>query len=185
MKQCLQLFVVFFNIGAFTIGGGYAMLDMVEKAIVGKHKWIDKDDFWDMITVVQSLPGVFAVNTALYTGYRIKGLKGAAAACLGSIIPSITIILLIAIFFKDYKDNSVVESIFKGIRPCVVALILSPAIKMAVSAKLTLGTAMLPIAAVLLVCLCKVSPTYVILTTIVLSIGMAFYSKHKIENKKP
>lgn len=130
MKTTIQLFFTFMRIGAFTLGGGYAMLDMIESAVVNKRRWINKDEFWDMITVVQMLPGVFAVNTALYTGYKIKGVQGAAAACLGAVIPSFVIILLIAAFFLDYKSNPVVERVFKGIRPCVVALILSPSIKM-------------------------------------------------------
>ena len=136
MKTTIQLFFTFMRIGAFTLGGGYAMLDMIESAVVNKRRWINKDEFWDMITVVQMLPGVFAVNTALYTGYKIKGVQGAAAACLGAVIPSFVIILLIAAFFLDYKSNPVVERVFKGIRPCVVALILSPSIKMLKNSKL-------------------------------------------------
>ena len=94
MKKAFELFWSFFKIGAFTLGGGYAMLSMVEKAVVDQKKWIPNDEFWDMIAVVQSLPGVFAVNTALYVGHRVAGTKGAFAAMLGAIIPSITIILL-------------------------------------------------------------------------------------------
>ena len=125
MKKALELFFSFFKIGAFTLGGGYAMLSMVEKAVVDQKKWIPNDEFWDMIAVVQSLPGVFAVNTALYVGHRVAGTKGAFAAMLGAIIPSITIILLLATVFREYRDQPVVERIFKGIRPCVVALILA------------------------------------------------------------
>ena len=119
MKIVFQLFFTFFKIGAFTLGGGYAMLSMVEKAVVDKKQWIPSDEFWDMIAIVQSLPGVFAVNTALYVGHRIAGRKGAAAAMLGAIIPSIVIILLLATIFREYRDLPVVERIFKGIRPCV------------------------------------------------------------------
>ena len=184
MKIVLQLFVAFFNIGAFTLGGGYAMLDMVEKAVVDKRKWIEKDEFWDMITIVQMLPGVFAVNTALYTGYKIKGIMGAIAACLGAIIPSIVIILLIAIFFLDYKTNPVVESIFRGIRPCVVALILSPSVKMFLNAKVNWKTAIFPIATVCLIYFLKVSPVYIIVATIIGSIGFAFYSQKQLNKSE-
>lgn len=184
MRTIFQLFITFFNIGAFTLGGGYAMLDMVERAVVDKRKWIAKDEFWDMITVVQMLPGVFAANTALYTGYKIKGLPGAIAACLGAIIPSIIIILLIAIFFLDYKENPVVERIFRGIRPCVVALILSPAIKMFINAKVNWKTAVLPIAAVVLIYFFKVSPVYIIIVTIVASIGFAIYSQKRLNKSE-
>lgn len=184
MGTLLLLFITFFNIGAFTLGGGYAMLDMVEKAVVGKRKWIDKDEFWDMITIVQMLPGVFAVNTALYTGYKIKGIKGAAAACLGAVIPSIVIILIIAVCFLDYKDNPVAESIFKGIRPCVVALILSPAVKMFINAKVNWKTALFPITTVCLIYFFKVSPVYIIIATIIGSVGFASYSQKRLNKSK-
>ena len=166
MKIVWQLFSTFFKIGAFTLGGGYAMLSMVEKAVVDQKKWIPNDEFWDMIAIVQSLPGVFAVNTALYVGHKIAGKKGAAAAMLGAIIPSIVIILLLATIFSEYRNNPVVERIFKGIRPCVVALILAPSIRMIKSAKLTWKTAIIPIATVFLIWWCKVSPTIVIIAAI-------------------
>ena len=180
MKVCLQLFLTFFSIGSFTLGGGYAMLEMVEKAVVGRRKWIAGDDFWDLITVVQSLPGVFAVNTALYIGYKIKGVKGAFVACLGAILPSIIIILLIAVFFHDYKDNQIVERIFKGIRPCVVALILSPSIKMCKSAHINWKTVIFPLATVFLIWWCKVSPVYIIIIAIIISISYAFYAQNRL-----
>ena len=166
MKKAFELFFSFFKIGAFTLGGGYAMLSMVEKAVVDQKKWIPNDEFWDMITIVQSLPGVFAVNTALYVGHRVAGTKGAIAAMLGAIIPSITIILLLATVFREFRDNPVVERVFKGIRPCVVALILAPSLRMVKSAKVTWKTAIIPIAAVFLIWWCKASPVYVILTAI-------------------
>ena len=142
------------------------MLSMVEKAVVDKKKWIPADEFWDMIAIVQSLPGVFAVNTALYVGHKIDGRKGAAAAMLGAIIPSIVIILLLATVFREYRNLPVVERIFKGIRPCVVALILAPSLRMIKSAKITWKTAIIPVATVLLIWLCKISPAIVILAAI-------------------
>lgn len=175
MKKSLQLFATFFKIGAFTLGGGYAMLSMVEKAVVDQKKWIDADEFWDMIAVIQSLPGVFAVNTALYVGHRIDGTRGAVAAMLGAIIPSITIILLLATVFHEYRDLPVVERIFKGIRPCVVALILAPSLRMVKSAKLNWKTAIIPLATVFLIWWCKISPAYVIIAAIVGSFGYAIY----------
>ena len=175
MKKSLQLFATFFKIGAFTLGGGYAMLSMVEKAVVDQKKWIDADEFWDMIAVIQSLPGVFAVNTALYVGHRIDGTRGAVAAMLGAIIPSITIILLLATVFHEYRDLPVVERIFKGIRPCVVALILAPSLRMVKSAKLNWKTVIIPLATVFLIWWCKISPAYVIIAAIVGSFCYAIY----------
>ena len=184
MKTAWQLFSTFFKIGAFTLGGGYAMLSMVEKAVVDQKKWIPSDEFWDMIAIVQSLPGVFAVNTALYVGHKIAGKRGAAAAMLGAIIPSIVIILLLATIFKEYRELPVVERIFKGIRPCVVALILAPSLRMIKSAKITWKTAIIPIATVLLIWWCKVSPVYVILAAIVGSLIYALILNKKVKKKE-
>lgn len=155
------------------------MLSMVEKAVVDKKKWIPADEFWDMIAIVQSLPGVFAVNTALYVGHKIAGRKGAAAAMLGAIIPSIVIILLLATIFREYRDLPVVERIFKGIRPCVVALILAPSLRMIKSAKITWKTAIIPIVTVLLIWLCKISPAIVILAAILGSLIYALTMEKK------
>lgn len=185
MKLCFQLFYTFFKIGAFTLGGGYAMLPMVEKAVVDKKKWIGSDEFWDMIAVVQSLPGVFAVNTALYVGRRIAGLKGGLAAMLGAILPSFIIILLIATLFKDYKDNPTIERIFKGIRPCVVALILAPSIRMIQSAKLTWKTLLLFGTVVALIAWLKVASVYVIAAAIIGSAAYAYYHEKKSKEEKP
>ena len=181
MKKSFQLFFTFMKIGAFTLGGGYAMLSMVEKAVVDKKRWIPSDEFWDMIAIIQSLPGVFAVNTALYVGHKINGTKGAVAAMLGAILPSIVIILLLATIFKEYRDLPVVERVFKGIRPCVVALILAPSLRMIKSAKVTWKTAVIPIAAVALIYGCKVSPALVILAAIAGSLVYALVMERKMK----
>ena len=169
MKIIWQLFSTFFKIGAFTLGGGYAMLSMVEKAVVDKK---------------HSLPGVFAVNTALYVGRRIAGKKGAAAAMLGAILPSIVIILLLATIFREYRDLPVVERIFKGIRPCVVALILAPSLRMIKSAKLNWKTAVIPVVTVALIWWLKVSPAWVILTAIAGSVVYALIINKKVRQKE-
>ena len=179
MKRSIQLFFTFMKIGAFTLGGGYAMLSMVEKAVVDQKKWIASDEFWDMIAIIQSLPGVFAVNTALYVGQKVAGRKGAFASMLGAILPSIVIILLLATVFREFRDNPVVERIFKGIRPCVVALILAPSLRMIKSAKVTWKTAIIPILAVFLIWWCKISPAYVILTAIAGSLIYALIIERK------
>ena len=184
MKLVWQLFSTFFKRGAFTLGGGYAMLSMVEKAVVDKKQWIPADEFWDLIAIVQSLPGVFAVNTALYVGRRIAGRKGAAAAMLGAIIPSIVIILLLATIFREYRDLPVVERIFRGIRPCVVALILAPSLRMIKSAKINWKTAIIPIATVALIWWLKVSPAWVILAAIAGSLVYALIINRKAKQKE-
>ena len=184
MKKTWQIFFTFLKIGAFTLGGGYAMLSMVEKAVVDKKKWIASDEFWDLITIVQSLPGVFAVNTALYVGHKIDGRKGAIAGMLGAILPSIVIILLLATVFREYRDLPEVERIFKGIRPCVVALILAPSLRMIKSSKITWKTAIIPVAAVFLIWWCKVSPTIVILASIAGSLVYALVMEHKMKQNQ-
>ena len=160
------------------------MLSMVEKAVVDKKQWIPSDEFWDLIAIVQSLPGVFAVNTALYVGYKIAGKRGAVAAMLGAIIPSIVIILLLATIFREYRDLPVVERIFKGIRPCVVALILAPSLRMIKSAKITWKTAIIPIATVALIWWARVSPAWVILVAIAGSLVYALIINRKAKEKE-
>ncbi len=183
MNIYFQLFKTFFQIGAFTIGGGYAMLSLVERSVVEKKKWMQKDEFWDMIVVVQTIPGVFAVNTALYTGYRIKGMKGAVCAALGTVIPSFVIICLVAMFFVEIRENTIVERIFKGIRPCVVALILAPALQMVKSAKITWKTAVIPLAAIVLVWWYGVSPVYVLVGAAVGGFLIGSFSFYLISKK--
>ena len=182
-KTYFQLFKTFLEIGAFTIGGGYAMLSMVEKAVVQKKRWMNYEEFWNMIAVVQAIPGVFAVNTALYAGHKIKGKKGAICAVLGAIIPSFVMICLIAMFFVEIKDNEVVERIFMGIRPCVVALILAPALKMVKSAKVTWKTAFIPLTAAFLVWWCGVSPVYIIIASALGGLLFGMYSYHRVLKK--
>ncbi len=175
----IRLFLTFFKIGAFTLGGGYAMLEMVERDVVTRRQWLDKTTFWDLITVVQSLPGVFAVNTALYVGYKLRGRFGAVVATLGAVLPSMIIILMIAIFFTDYKDNPVVQRVFCGIRPCVVALILSPAIKMMKQAKITWLTILIPLGVAFSVWFWHVSPVWIIFSAIIICVAYAFFITHK------
>ncbi len=156
-------FKTFFRIGAFTIGGGYAMIPLIETEVVDKHKWIDREDFLDIIAIAQSCPGVFAINMSVFIGYKLKRLPGALCAALGTALPSFLMILLIAMFFVNFQDNAVVESIFRGIRPAVVALIAAPTFNLAKSAKISLVNCWIPIASALAIWLMGVNPIWVIL----------------------
>ena len=156
-------FKTFFRIGAFTIGGGYAMIPMIESEVVDKHKWLSKEEFLDLIAVAQSCPGVFAINMSIFIGYKLRKIKGAIAASIGTALPSFVIILLIAMFFARFKDHPVVESIFRGIRPAVVALIAVPTFNMARSAHITLSNCWIPIITALLIYLLHVNPVFIIL----------------------
>ncbi len=162
MVKLAELFKIFFQIGAFTLGGGYAMLSMVEISIVEKKRYLTKDEFWDLIAVVQTLPGVFAVNTALYVGYKLRGKSGAFCSAVGAALPSFMAIILIAIFFKEIKDNQVVESAFRGIRPCVVALILVPAVKL-MKQTCSLKTIWIPLSVAFVIWMFKVSPILIVM----------------------
>lgn len=159
----LKLFTTFFRIGLFTFGGGYAMVPLIERDVVEKNGWVGKDDFIDLLAVAQSAPGVFAVNMAVFIGYRLRGKRGALAASLGCVLPSVAIILLIALFFRSFRHNEVVNNIFLGIRPAVVALIAVPVFNVAKSAKLSLATVWIPVLSALLIVQFEVSPIYVII----------------------
>jgi chromate transporter len=133
-----DLFKVFAKIGAFTLGGGYAMVPIIQSEVVDKRQWIDKDEFIDILAVAQSTPGVLAVNLASFIGYKKKGIAGAAVAALGAVLPSFLIILLVAIFFTRLMENEIVKQAFNGIRPAVAALITFSVYKIAKSSKITL-----------------------------------------------
>lgn len=126
MRDYRKMLVMFFSlvkIGTFTLGGGYAMIPLVQKEFVEKNKWIDNEEFLDIVALAQTVPGALIVNSSTYIGYRLFGFTGALVACLGSILPSIIIILIIAIFFDQIREFRIVESVFRGIRPAVAALI--------------------------------------------------------------
>lgn len=185
LKTCIELFIKFFKIGAFTLGGGYAMLALVEREVTKSKKWLKEDEFWDMITIVQSLPGVFAINTALYVGYKICGKAGAFAAFMGAVLPSLLIIGLISTFFMDMRENEIVTRIFKGIRPCVVALILAPSIRMFFKSKLTWKHLPIPIFVCALIVFAKVSPIYIIVVALIGGTAIGIYNdKKKLEGKE-
>ena len=121
-----QLFISFLKIGSFTFGGGYAMVPIIEREVIDRRGWVAREDFLDLLTIAQSAPGPIALNTAVFVGYKIRGIWGALSALLGIVIPSFTIIHLVAIFFADIRQNSVVDAAFKAMRPAVVALIIAP-----------------------------------------------------------
>ena len=126
MQRLTTIFVSFLKIGMFTFVGGYAMLPLIERELITKRKWIEQKEFLDLLTLAQSVPGPIAVNTSVFVGYKVRGLRGAAAALLGTVTPSFVIILAIAIFFAGIRQNPVVDAAFKGMRPAVVALIIGP-----------------------------------------------------------
>lgn len=178
-KKYWELFLVFFKIGAFTFGGGYAMVPLIKNEVVGKRKWLNDSEFMDMLALAQSAPGPISLNTALFVGNKRMGFKGSLFSAFGIILPSFIVILVIAIFFTQFKGNPVVERIFKGIRPAVVALIAAPLLQLGKSADIHLKNIWIPISAALLVWLLGVSPIYIILGAIILGIVHLAYVKIK------
>lgn len=125
MNSLLTLFFVYFKIGLFTIGGGYAMIPLIQQEIVNTYHWITLEEFTDFIAIAESTPGPFAVNTATFVGMTHGGLLGAVVAVLGCILPSFIIILIIAKWMQNFSDNKFVKAALYGMMPVVLALILS------------------------------------------------------------
>lgn len=180
-----QLFGVFAKIGAFTIGGGYAMISLIQNEIV-RRNWLSEDDFSELITLAQTAPGLLAVNISIFTGFRLRGVKGSIVATLASILPSFLIILAIAMAFSGFQDNPIVIRVFKGIRPVVVALILVPMINMVRKSDDTWWKWILSAVVLALVGFLGVSPIYILLCVIVIFLGISVYrdKRMKSENTK-
>lgn len=177
VKHWWELFLLFFKIGAFTFGGGYAMVPLIREEVVRKKGWLIDDEFMDMLALAQSMPGPIALNTAIFVGRKRMGFKGSLSTAAGIILPSFIVILLIAMVFTQFKDNPVVESVFKGIRPAVVALIAAPLLGLGKSAGVKRTTLWIPVAVALSVWLLKVSPAIIVLVAILLGILHFVYLK--------
>ena len=122
----LEIFWSFLKIGAFTFGGGYAMIPLIQHEVIHRRGWIEERNFLDLLTLAQTAPGPIALNTAVFVGYKRRGYLGALSAILGVILPSFLVILVVAIFFASIRNNTYVDAAFKGMRPAVVALIVAP-----------------------------------------------------------
>jgi len=173
----VQLFWSFFKIGAFTFGGGYAMIALFQREVVQRKRWIEEKEFLELLAIAQSSPGPIALNTAIFTGYRTKGVWGSVAAGLGMALPSFIAIMLVVYFFTDFKEQPVVERVFKGIRPAVVALIAAPLWTMGKGAGISLKTIWIPAGVVLLIAFMGISPVYVILGTILAALCSVIFKR--------
>ena len=173
------LFTTFFKIGIFTLGGGYAMIPLIEEEVVNKNQWVSKEEMLDLIAIAQSCPGVFAINIAIFIGYKLRKTRGAISTTIGTALPSFLIILAIAIFFSQFKENKVVAAIFRGIRPAVVALIAVPTFRLGQRAKLNRYTIWIPIACALTIWALGVSPIYIIIIA-----ALAGYLYGKVSSQK-
>ena len=191
-----NLFLTYLKIGTFTIGGGYAMLPLIQREVVDRKGWIDEEEFLNMIALAQAAPGLIAVNSAIFIGWRIGRWKGVCGAVLGAVLPSFVIILAIAMVFREWKELPAVEAAFKGIRPAVVALIAAPLFKMAKSAMKSKKSnaesqkvkealpLLVSLAAALLIWLGHVDPVWVILATIIITLIACFIYSSSYHSSK-
>lgn len=176
-----EIFWVFTKIGAFTIGGGYAMIPLIQNEM-SRRGWLSEEELPDIIALAQSAPGILAVNVAIFAGYRIRGLKGSIVATVGTALPSFIIILFIAALFSGYQNNPDVIRIFKGIRPVVISLIAVPMIKLAHKNNKTWWAWAISGITLALVSFLKVSPIYILLTIIVSALSITYYRNKKEKN---
>ena len=167
MKIYLELFWAFFQIGALTFGGGYAMLPMIQKEIVEKHHWATDDEIIDYFAIGQLTPGVIAVNTATFVGYKTKGILGGIFATLGVVTPSIMIITIIAAFLKNFMDYEIVQHAFGGIRIAVCVLISIAIMKLAKKNIKNNTGIIIAVLVFLLVTFTNISSVYVIIGAII------------------
>jgi len=181
MVSLWRIFCVFAKIGAFTIGGGYAMIPIIRDELV-KRGWLTDEEIPDIIALAQSAPGVLAVNMSIFAGYKMRGTKGSIAATLGSILPSFLTILLIAMLFAGYKDNPVVVRIFKGIRPVVVSLIIVPMINMARKGNKTWWAWLISAVTLVAVAFLGFSPIWILLVLIVLAVLFTMFKERRAGN---
>ena len=178
MVSLWKIFLVFAKIGAFTIGGGIPMIAAIKSELVAR-KWLNEEDFVDIITLAQTAPGLFAVNISILTGHRLRGTKGSVVATIASCLPPFLIILLVAMFFTNFKDNPYVIKAFKGIRPVVVALIGVPMLDMLKATKMRWWSWIIMVSSMLLVCLLEVSPIYILICIIVMAIFISWYNSKR------
>jgi chromate transporter len=177
MNIYLQLFTTFFRIGAFTIGGGYAMLPLIQHEVVEKKGWLSEDEFLNCTALSQSSPGPIAVNIAVLTGYRTGRFAGSVCTTLGAVLPAIFIMTGVAALFSHFYGQKSLEHVFAGIRPVVTALIASAVIKM--GRNFRFRGYFVSLVALLLVVVLKISPVYVILGSIVIGVILHFMRGRK------
>ena len=186
-KMLWELFSTLFKIGLFTFGGGYAMIAFFESEFVEKKKWLDKEEFLDMVAIAESTPGPIAINSATYVGYKNAGVLGAACATLGVVLPSFIIIFIISLFLDAFLSFELIGYAFKGIQAGVVYLILSAGIKMLKGMKKNaMSVAILCCALVLMIAFSVLAVDFSAILFILISgvIGLAVHFVGKIKAKR-
>lgn len=173
MSMLAELFMVFFKLGTFTIGGGIAMLPLLQNAMIEEKKWFTEEEFVDLVAVCQSLPGVVAVNMATYVGYRKKGLLGSLVATLSVVMPSFIIILIIAVFMSSIRDNPVAMGAMAGFRAAGMGLIIVAIVRLSSTVFKGAHTVIAAIASFVLIAVFNINTAYVILLFLLLGIASA------------
>lgn len=173
MATFIQLFSTFFKIGAFSFGGGYAMLPLLEEAVIKNHGWMSQTEFIDIFAISEMTPGPIAVNAATFVGYRVAGVLGSAVATMAVILPSFIIISLIFIFLNKFKNSPYVDWIFKGIRPVILGLIASAGVTVAQSSLVDLKSVLLGAGIFYFVTFKRLNPIYGIIISGI--IGWLFF----------
>ena len=165
MRELWELFTGFARIGGFTFGGGYAMLPIIQEEVVEKRSWATEEEVIDYYAIGQSTPGIIAVNTATFIGYKQRGIIGGIVATLGMVFPSVVIITIIANFFRHFQNYKMVQHAFGGIRVAVVALILNAISKMwSASVKDKLGILIFVVTLIIMVFF-QISPIIIIIAS--------------------
>lgn len=163
MNKILTMFLTFLKIGAFTFGGGYAMIPLIEVEVVDKHHWIEKEEFLDIIVISQTFPGALAINSSTFIGYKIGGIIGAILALIGVVLPSFFIILIVAHFFLHFRNNPIVDLVFKGISAAVPMLILVAITSLSKSISKNIANLFIVIITVIAISVLDIHPVLIIL----------------------
>ena len=179
MKTLIDLFFTFCRIGGLTFGGGYAMLPIIQKEIVEEKKWATEEEVLDYYAVGQCTPGIIAVNTATFIGYKVHGIIGAIVATLGVVFPSLIIITIIAALLKNFANYSIVQHAFFGIRVVVIALIVSAILKLAKTSIKNSTTLIIAIIAFILVAFVNLSPIYIVIAAACIGLILKFIRGRK------
>ena len=180
MNILIELFIVFFKLGAFTIGGGIAMLPLLQNTLINEKKWFTKEEFMDIVAVCQSLPGVVAINMATYVGYKKKGLIGSVVSTFGVTIPSFIMILIIARFITSLGDNGVLMGAMAGLRAAALGMVVVALIQLMPAAIKNKWAMLAAVVAFVLIAVLKVNTAYVILLFAVLGITVTFAGSRKM-----
>lgn len=184
MREQLKMFFTFFKIGMFTLGGGYAMIPLIQREFVEKNKWIEEKQFLELLAMAQSSPGPIAVNSAVFIGYKKSGFSGSIIATLGITLPSFLIILIIAVWLAGFRDNNYVEAFFKGIRPAVTALIAAPIYSLGKSMQLSISGWLIAATAAIVVAFLNISPIIIIIIAAITGILQVTIKKPVSETGK-